>query len=270
MNQRYSIKIPSILRLAVTISLTFWGFSNAYAQSYKDSTQRKHVIKYDLTGTALYQNAFNFTYERVIKKNRTLGITLGYQELPSLGSLIGSEMIGLERKTGSGFKVAVDYRFYLAKENRYQAPHGVFIGPYIANHNFNNSWDVVIRGNSGPQTGTIDGKFNILNVGFQTGYQFLINNRWSIDMSFIGASYSHYRAVLDVNGDFDLGDTEISQELIEAISDKFPLLGDLIDDGNVDQSGKLNSWGFGLRYIVNVGYAFGGGNTKKKPKTIQP
>jgi hypothetical protein len=243
-------------------------FEFSFAQSFRDSTLRKHVIKYDLTGMALYKNAFNFTYERVVRKNQTLGITLGYQEIPNLASLIGTQNMEVTRKTGSGFKFAVDYRFYLARENKYQAPHGVFIGPYLSNLNFSNTWDLIIRGNSGPQTGEIQGKFHIINLGFQAGYQFLIHNRWSIDMSFIGASYSRYRADMNIEGEFDLDDTEINQALLDAISDQFPLLGELINDGNINESGNLNSWGFGFRYIVNVGYAFGKRIPQKTVKSL--
>jgi hypothetical protein len=242
-------------------------FNSGISQSFNDSSIRKNNIKVDLTSMAIYNNAFNVTYERVLKSNRTLGITAGYQELPSILSIIGNDSMTTTQNSASGFKFAVDYRFYLGKENRYSAPHGVFIGPYVAYHQFSNDWNLTIKGNSGPQTGTIEGKFNVLNMGFQAGYQFVINNRWSVDMSFIGVSFSNYRARMNVNGNFDIDDSQISEDLLEAISNKFPLIGELIEEGEVDQTGRLDTWGFGYRYIVNVGYAFGGGSTKKKAKT---
>ena len=61
------------------------------AQSFNDTTKRKSIIKFDLTSLVIYSNAFNFTYERVLKNNQTLGITLGYQELPTLKSLITND-----------------------------------------------------------------------------------------------------------------------------------------------------------------------------------
>ena len=256
------------LKLNFLFGLLLLGLNFAGAQSYNDSTKRINVIKFDLTSLAIYNNSLNFTYERVLKHNRTLSFTAGYNELPTLKSILTNDTMKTSRKTGSGYKFAVDYRFYLGKENRYSAPHGVFIGPYLAYHQFKNSWDLTIQGSTGPQTGSIDGSFNVLNAGFQAGYQFLINNRWSVDMSFIGISFSNYRARMNVTGNFNLDDSEINQDLLDALVNKFPLIGDLVEEGEVDQSGKVDSWGFGYRYLINVGYAFGGGQEKKKPKTL--
>jgi hypothetical protein len=241
-----------------------------HAQSYNDSSFRKNVVKFDISSGILYNNAFNFTFERVIKKNQTLSLTLGNEQLPTLVSIFGNEdsAMNISRKTASGYKIGLDYRFYLAKENKYRGPHGVYIGPYLAYHNFKNDWNLSIKGNSGPQTGVANGKFQVFNAGFQAGYQFLINNRWSIDMSFIGASVSHYRAKMDVTGNFDIDDVEIEQAILDKIIDRFPLIGDLMDDGKVDQSGINNKWALGVRYMAHVGYAFGG-SPKKVTKPTQ-
>lgn len=239
------------------------------AQSAKDSTQRLNIIKFDISSGILYNNAFNLTYERLLKKNQTISLTLGNEHLPTLVSLFQDEDSAMTttRKTAAGYKIALDYRFYLSKENKYGGPHGVYIGPYMALHNFKNAWDLSVEGNSGTQTGTADAKFQVMNLGFQAGYQFLINNRWTFDMSFIGASFSHYRVRMNVTGDFDLEDIEINQAILDKLTEKFPLIGDLVEDGSVDQSGKLDSWALGVRYMVHVGYAFGGSPKKGAKKT---
>lgn len=235
----------------------------ARSQSFSDSTQRNNVIKVDLTSNFWYMKAYNFTYERKVKANQTFSVTAGSQQLKGIGSRIQSDEIETGNATAKGYKIAADYRFYLRKENRFQAPHGVYIGPYFAYHHFKNNWDITIDGDSGPQTGSTEGKFDILNVGLQAGYQFLLGNRWAIDLSFIGASASNYRAQMNIKGDFDLSDTDISQELLDALMARFPLLEDLMEDQSIDQSGKLNNWGMGIRYQIHVGYAFGGGKKKK-------
>jgi hypothetical protein len=73
---------------------------------------------------------------------------------------------------------------------------------------------------------------------------------------------------MDVTGNFDLDESQINQDLLDALTSKFPLFEDLITDGKVDETGTLDSWGFGYRYLVNVGYAFGGGSAKKKAKNL--
>lgn len=255
-------KCQNIFSFAICVVVAIFPlFINA--QSASDSTQRKNIVKLDLTSNVWYKSAYNLTYERVVKKNRTFSVTFGSQELVGISARIRPEEMEIDKEAGTGFKLAGDYRFYLQKENRYNGPHGVFIGPYIAYHSFKNKWDISIDGSSGPQTGHVDGRFEILNVGFQAGYQFLLGNRWAIDMSFIGASLSYYRARMNTTGNFDIDDSEINQDILDALIERFPVLGDLMDDQSLDRSGKLDNWGMGIRYQIHVGYAFGGGKKKK-------
>ncbi len=259
----------SFLVRSLLLALLMAGSLGIFAQSFSDSTQRKNVIKFDITSGLLYNNSFNFTFERVLKKNQTVSLTVGLEQIPTLVSFFddSENEATSTRKTASGFKIGADYRFYLQKENKFSAPHGVYIGPYVAYHDFKNAWDITITNDAGTQTGVVDGKFKVLNIGFQAGYQFLIGNRWTVDMSFIGASFSNYKANMDVTGNFNLEDSEISQEIIDKLVEKFPLLGDLMGDGNVNESGNLNNWGIGIRYMAHVGYAFGGSPKKVKKKT---
>jgi Protein of unknown function (DUF3575) len=261
----YNLRRVGIMHLFMG-AFSFFSTDAAFCQSGSDSIQRKNIIKYDISGNILYNNTYNFSFERVIKKNQTMSLTVGNEQLPTLLSLFEDDESEstTTRKTASGFKLGLDYRFYLGKENKYNSPHGVYIGPYLAYHDFKNSWNLTIEDGTGTQTGVVNGKFQVLNVGFQAGYQFLINNRWSIDMSFLGASLSNYRARMDVDGNFNMDDSEISQAFLDRLTEKFPLLGDLIEDGTVDESGKVESWAMGIRYLVHVGYAFGGGKKKKK------
>jgi hypothetical protein len=87
------------------------------AQSYHDSTERKNVVRFDLTALAFYNNAFNVSYERVIKKNQSLVLTIGSQQLKGIGSRISNEDVEAGDTKASGYKIAGEYRFYLGKEN---------------------------------------------------------------------------------------------------------------------------------------------------------
>ncbi len=258
----YLPKWQNILTAAIFLHISIFPLF-IHAQSASDSTQRKNIVKLDLSSNVWYKSAYNLTYERVVKKNRTFSVTIGSQELVGISARLRPEEMEIDKTSGSGFKLAGDYRFYLPKENRYNGPHGVYIGPYLAYHNFKNNWGISIDGSSGPQTGTVDGRFEILNVGFQAGYQFLLGNRWVIDMSFIGASASYYRVRMNTTGNFDIDDSEINQDILDALIDRFPGLEDLMDDQALDKSGKLDNWGMGIRYQIHVGYAFGGGKKKK-------
>jgi hypothetical protein len=220
---------------------------------------RKNTIKLDLTSNIIFRNSYNFTYERVTRPDQTFCVTVGYQQFPKFLSLGSGIETTDDSKKRTGFKIGGEYRFYLKKENKYQAPHGVYIGPYISYLNFHNERDLRITADDGSQ---IDAFFksniNILNIGFQAGYQFVINDRFTIDLTFIGPSVSRYGADFQLDGNFDVDEEhEYQNEILVALIDRFPLLDDLIKDKEVDTSGKTSTWGYGYRYQIAFGYRFG-------------
>jgi len=220
---------------------------------------RRNTIKLDLTSNLLFRNALNFSYERVRRPNQAYAITLGYQEFPKVTSIGNGIETTDDSKKRTGFKVGGEYRFYLKKENKFQAPHGVYIGPYASYLNFNNERDLRITADDGTITDAFfKSNINVLNIGVQAGYQFVINDRWSIDLAFIGPSISRYSAKFRLDSNLDIDDEyEYQNEILQALVDRFPLLDDLIKDKEVNQNGKMDTWSFGYRYQVLIGYRFG-------------
>jgi hypothetical protein len=228
----------------------------AEAQQVIDSLNRKNTIKLDVTSYWLYRNAIVLSYERTTKPNQTFALTAGYQEFPRTSTL-GSRIAVKEDNNKYGLKFGGEYRFYLAKENKYKAPHGVYIGPYFTFHQFKNERTIEVDNNGTLEEANLTTKFQILNIGFQIGYQFVLNNRWTLDLVFVGPSVSNYRfnAKLDGNYTFDTGD--IQNEIILDLIDTFPLLGEVIDEKEATSKGKLDVWAYGYRYQFQVGYHFG-------------
>jgi hypothetical protein len=220
---------------------------------------RRNTIKLDLTSNVLFRNAYNFSYERVTTPNQAFAITLGYQQFPKLTSIGSGIQTTDDSRKRTGFKLGGEYRFYLKKENKYQAPHGVYIGPYASYLDFTNERELQIT----KENGTVTDAFfktdiSVLNIGVQAGYQFVINDRWSIDLSFIGPSISRYSAKFVLDGDFDIDEEhEYQNEILKALVERFPLLDDLIKDKNVDSKGKFDTWAYGYRYQLLIGYRFG-------------
>ena len=103
----------------------------------------------------------------------------------------------------------------------------------------------------------LDSKLTIFNVGFQLGYQFMFNNRWTIDLVLIGPAISNYRYNLKLGGNYTFDKEDIQNEIILALIEKFPLLEDVIDDKEVSGNGKLDAWAYGYRYQLLIGYHFG-------------
>ena len=224
------------------------------------ATQRKNTIKIDLTSYYLYRNAIAISYERITKPNQSFAVTAGYQEFPRTSSL--GDSIGVkDDRDRNGFKIAGEYRFYLKKENKHLAPRGLYIGPYMAFHAFNNERVIEVEvdnnGTKEVQEAILDSKLTIFNVGFQLGYQFMFNNRWTIDLVLIGPAISNYRYNLKLGGTYTFDKEDIQNEIILALIEKFPLLEDVIDDKEVSGNGKLDAWAYGYRYQLLIGYHFG-------------
>lgn len=234
-------------------------FTVSHAQT--DSLSRKNLIKLDLTSYWLYRNAVNATYERIIKPNRSFAFTAGYQEFPRSSSLGSNIDVKADKKT-NGFKLGGEYRFYLAKENKFKAPRGVYLGPYISYHHFGNERIIEVDNNGTLEEAILETSFDILNIGFQLGYQFIINDRWAIDLVFAGPSFSNYRFKASLGGDYTFDTDDIQNEVILDLIDRFPLLEEVINEREASSSGKFDVWSYGYRYQLHVGYLFGKKNKK--------
>jgi hypothetical protein len=230
------------------------------AQAQKgDTTLRRNTIKLDLTSYWLYRDAIVFSYERVVKNKpyQTWAVTAGIQEFPALlGQL--SDTVAIKRQNKSyGYKFGGEYRFYLKKENKYHAPRGVFIGPYTSYHLYSNARAIEVNNNGDIQNGELETRLNILNLGVQLGYQFVLNNRWTIDLVLIGPSVSNYKFKAKVNGDFDFDMDQITNEVLLDLMERYPGFKDLITEGEFVSEGKVDKWAYGYRYQLQVGYHFG-------------
>lgn len=243
---------PSIALLLLTISIGAFGQKS-------DSIPRLNVIKLDLTSNFLYSEAFILSYERVVKSHQSFVVTAGSEQFPSIRSFGDNVKVKDDRKK-NGMKLGVEYRFYLKKENKHNAPRGVYIGPYVSYHNFHNDRVLTYHPTDGsaPIDATFNAKINVLNIGAQLGYQFILGNRWAIDLMFIGPSVSRYSAKLDLDGNFsDIELDDAQQEIVDKIVGRFPMLKDIVNEESVTVKGSNSAWSAGWRYQFQVGYHFG-------------
>jgi hypothetical protein len=241
-----------VFLLAFFVTTTF----GAQAKQTGDSTLRKNTIKLDITSYWLYRNAVVFSYERVVKPYQSLGITVGYQEFPRILS-IGSNITSTKDESARGYKYAAEYRFYLQQDNKFKAPRGVYLGPYASLLNFKNTrYFDVTNSNGDVESAIMNSRVDILNIGVQLGYQFVLNNRWTIDLVFIGPSVSNYRAKFTLDG-YTGDPEEIINAITEALIEEYPGFSELITDKEFSDSGKIDTWAYGYRYQFQIGYHFG-------------
>lgn len=235
----------------LVVCLFLMAFS-VYGQKSDSTLSRQNTIKVDLTSYFLYRNAIVFSYERVVKPQQSLGITLGYETFPSI-----SQSILKKEENKNGYKFGLEYRFYLAKENKYAAPRGVYIGPYYSSHGFSTERFLEVENDGVTEEGTLNSQLRVHNFGAQLGYQFVFNDRWTIDLVLVGPSFSNYRAKFKMDGDFTFDPEDIQNEFILELIDQFPILEDVLSGEEVNSSGKVDTWAMGYRYQFLVGYRFG-------------
>ncbi len=251
------------MRLFIFLFLALFVSQFSKAQDSISMSLRRNTIKIDLTGNLIYRNNYSFSIERVLKQNQSFVVTLGYQEFPRIVNF-GDNLVGKKEDNRSGYKVGGEYRFYLKKENKFAAPRGVYIGPYVTAIGFSSDRGIVYSGGDAPEEADLKSRLNIINVGAQLGYQFVFNDRWSIDLVLIGPSVSQYNFKAQLQGDFEFDSEDIQNEIIQGLLDKFPMLEELLDEKELDSSGSLDTWALGYKYQFLIGYRFGKYKNLKK------
>lgn len=219
-------------------------------------SDRRNTIKLDLTSYWLFRQAAVVSYERVINNKHSYAFIAGYQRLPPQ-SLLGSRVGSVQETQATGYKIGAEYRFYLAKENKFAPPHGVYLGPYFTYNTFSNGRDIQVDNNGLIEPAQFSSRFDVLSFGVQLGYQFVFNDRWTIDLSFMGPSLSNYRAKFTLEGNYTFDPDDISNEILETLVNRFPGLNELLAGGSLVKQGKVDTWAYGYRYQIQVGYRFG-------------
>ena len=110
--------------------------------------------------------------------------------------------------------------------------------------------------NGTKEQANLNSEFNVFNVGFQLGYQFVLKERWTIDIAFAGPSISHYKYKMRFDGNPAFNQDDIKNDIILDLLDRYPFLKDVVNNKEATSSGDLDTWGAGYRYQLTVGYRF--------------
>jgi hypothetical protein len=227
-------------------------FSQSASKDFKNS------VKFNVSNTLLYDNSYQFSYERIIKENQSLNFFVGYQEFPLI--TIDLDGVNFNKKSDrKGFSVGADYRFYLGSINKYSAPRGVYLAPFVSffqfgtdrNINYTNpDTEVVSNAN-------ISSKLNLTNFGGELGYQFVLWDRFVIDCVLFGPSITRYNYNIKLDENISgLDENEVYQKIIEKMRDKFPNIGNLSGDEGISKKGVQSVTAIGFRYSISIGYRF--------------
>ena len=246
------------------IALGIFGISGFYANaqttdsSHKTAKEFKNTIKLNVSNRLIYDNALQLGYERLINKHQALNIFGGYNEFPvDLNLQLDNTSLG-DTKKKTGYVFGAEYRFYLASENKHNAPRGIYLAPFISLYHFKSDRTLNHTDTAGTQSSSnLNTKIDFINIGGELGYQFVLGKRWVIDAVMFGPAFTHYnfKAKLD-NPLPGLDDNEVAQAVIDALKEKLPLLNDITSDEGVNKSGTEAFWSLGFRYSISIGFRF--------------
>jgi hypothetical protein len=250
-----------LLKIFVPVLLTAWALDpgSVSAQEVKPEKILKNSIKVNLTNPMIFgDQCYWVGYERTIGKHQSFSVNIGQFSLPKMFNINTDSIEEVTNSTHSkGFHISGDYRFYLASENKHNAPHGLYIGPYASYNSFTR--DYVLSANSQSFTGDLnaDFSFRVMTVGFQVGYQFVFWKRVSLDMMLFGPGIASYKfkAELDTNLDPE-EESELFQKINDALSEKIPGYDLVIKPGAFETTGSRNTTSLGYRYAIVLGFRF--------------
>ncbi len=136
--------------------------------------------------------------------------------LPKFGKGSSSDSVSLQKNSNDkGLHLSAEYRFYLAGENKYEAPRGVYIGPYYSYNHFSRSNEWLLN------TSTFSGDVNtdlgltINTVGVEFGYQFVFWKKLSLDLILFGPGLAHYQVKTALNTNLSPGEEALFFEKLE-------------------------------------------------------
>jgi hypothetical protein len=264
------MKRATLLILASTVSLFAAFQQNIVAQDttnvsgtmdVKDTTRRmyKNNIHFNVTNRLIFgSKSIIFGYERVLNNRRTFTINVGQTGFPTLNIINSDSVKANTLRDEEGFHISGDYRFYLAKENKYNAPRGVYIGPYFSYNYFSKDhlWTLT-SASGGTKDVTSSTSMNISTLGIELGYQFVLWNRLSLDMILAGPGVAAYRLEANLGTNLSEEDrVKFFEKLNEALTEKFPGYSVAVNEGEFKRKGSTNTTSLGYRYIIQLGFRF--------------
>ena len=158
-----------------------------------------------------------------------------------------------------GFSVSGDYRYYFKNRNKRMAPDGLYWGIFGSFYHYQFENDVTVIDNPAIQGNLqLGANIDIFNAGVELGYQFVLwKDRMTIDVIFMGPSLSMYAKKFTLGGDLDFDEEdEYLQAIYDILSSTIPGFDQLTKEGKVTASGVNLSMGYGLRYMIQIGFRF--------------
>ncbi len=243
--------------------LSFLVSFTALAQNRTSPTDsisgHRNTIRWNLTPMAVIgPKSFVIGYERIIKPYQSFSFNIGYLEKAPMEDLDGNPIHIFDQNNKGGFDFTADYRFYFKKRNLRTAPDGLYWGPYIAYYNLWQDASLQLLDN-GIIKNRINyhGRFSMYSAGIQLGYQFLLNDRFTVDLILMGPSYSYYTLNLKLDYEVQIDPSDpFYKEIIDLIMNSNSFISNFLRNQTLNSNGSLRFGYYGFRYGIQIGYHF--------------
>jgi hypothetical protein len=250
------------MRNTVLHMLLLFGFPLCLQAQDSAETPKnyKNTFRINVSNPIIFgKKSIVFGYERVLNNRQSISVNFGKASFPAFSLVNSDSLKSSTTLSDKGVNFSIDYRFYLAKENKYSAPRGVYIGPYYS-YNFvekKNSWSLTSTSGGSAQVVESTTSMRVHGVGFELGYQFIFWNRVSLDMILVGPGIAGYNLKAAVAENLSAEDKKkFFEKLNQALADKLPGYSLVIDEGEFEKNGTVSSTSFGFRYMLLLGFRF--------------
>ena len=229
-------------------------------ETKKESREFKNTVHINVTNPLIFgDRSIIFGYERITGKHQSFSVNVGLTDFPSL-NIIDDDSLKAKTISGqSGMHFSGDYRFYLSKENKYNAPRGIYLGPYFGYNKFEKDHVWTLKSASGGEAFNVESTttMSIATLGFQMGYQFVFWERVALDLVLLGPGVASYNLKAKLGTNLSEADRQkFFEKLNEALTEKFPGYGWTVDAGDFERKGSTNTTSLGYRYMVQIGFRF--------------
>lgn len=235
--------------------LFFVATANAQEKVRKEF---KNTIKYNVTNPFIFgKDVVILGYERVLNKHHTLMVNFGRTALPKIASFNADSINLMRSNKNSGLNFSAEYRFYLGKVNKYNAPRGVYLAPFYSYNSFRkeNTWSLTKFDYNGEVN--TDLSLKVQTVGVELGYQFVFWNRLAVDFVMLGPGFANYKLNAGINTTLSPANKlELFQNINDYLTEKLPGYNFVIPENEFTTTGSCSSNSFNFRYFIQIGFRF--------------
>ena len=254
--------LRALLLLYLSMSGIVLHAQDSLSKEKKPARALKNTIRFNVSNPLIFgSGSVIFGYERTIGQHQSISIDIGnvyFREPHILPFDYNGTYIQVNKSMKDfGFHTAIDYRFYLRKENKYPSPRGVYLAPFYSYNFFSreNTWTLQTKNFNGDLTTTY--KLQLNTVGCELGYQFILWKRLALDLILMGPGITFYNISSTINTSLNPDDeSELFKKLNEVISERIPGYNLAIDGSEFEKKGSINTLSLGFRYMVHLGFRF--------------